>query len=249
MDYLRNYSFNKIPDYQGAQANVYVHDKYALKVYKGSNQKAEAFYEAMILAIIENSKFITPKIYQVTKTTNWTLVMDYFKGDLVADVIEHEGKKLFDEIIKLQVVVNNTNFYLPVRVEEKLKGDIRASTILNDNVKSKLIDIADNLSKDNKLCHGDFHIRNLIKVNDGIAIIDWVDATIGDSIADGCRSYLLYKLFNSSLAEHFLKSYCEYRNINTLDLLRVLPLVAGARLSENNEEDHKMIFEIIKTHL
>lgn len=244
MDFLYDYKFPVNPRFQGAQANVYVHDEYAIKVFK-EDKKPEAFYEAMILSLIEHSGFITPKIYQVSKTTNWTLIMDYFSGDLVSDALADGGQSLLDEIIQLQVSVNTTECFLPVRTEDRIKSKILDNNVLDSNAKSKLIRITDSLNNDCYLCHGDFHPQNIIKTENGFAIIDWIDATIGDSLADGCRSYLLYLLYYKDAADYYLKSYCKYRNIKVDDFLRVLPAVAGARLSEKNEREYSAILDII----
>ncbi|MBN1624119.1 MAG: hypothetical protein JW903_07095, partial [Clostridia bacterium] len=120
MDILDNFCiYDNLPRFQGAQAEVYVHDKFALKVFKDPDKKSDAFYEAMLLSMIENYDFITPRIHQVLKTKGWTLVMDYIEGEVVADAIEREGTDLFDESIRLQILVNDTHCYLPIRVEEK----------------------------------------------------------------------------------------------------------------------------------
>ena len=239
---------DKIPRFQGAQAEVYVHDKYALKIFKDPDKKSDAFYEAMLLSMIESNEFITPRIHQVLKTKGWTLVMDYIEGEVLAGAIEREGLDLFDESIRLQVAVNNTHCYLPIRVEDKIKSRIIESRILDFGYKTKLIGIADKLNKEDFLCHGDFHARNLIKTSDGIAIIDWIDASIGDSRADACRTYLLYKLYYGDYAEYYLNKYCSYKDIRKEDILAVLPAVAGARLSEGNESEHQDIFELIRKY-
>ncbi|MBN1622722.1 MAG: phosphotransferase, partial [Clostridia bacterium] len=155
---------------------------------------------------------------------------------------------LFDESIRLQILVNDTHCYLPIRVEEKIKTRIEGSRILDSGLKNRLICIADNLTMENCLCHGDFHAKNLIRTNEGIAIIDWIDASIGDPRADACRTYLLYELYYKEYAEYYLNKYCYYKNIRKEDILAILPAVAGARLSEGNESEYPSIFEAIRKY-
>lgn len=240
---------NLKPNFSGAQADVYVIDNYALKVYKYENSKKTAFYEAAIQSIIEDIPFITPKIYEVIKTTNWTLVMDYIKGDSVYDLLDNGNMDLLDEIIKLQVKLNETYCHLPMSLKLKLQLNIQQTNILDNNIKSKVLNIVRNLSDDTKLCHGDFHVNNLIKTQDGIAIIDWSDACFGDSIADGCRTYMLCRLYFKQFAEYYLEKYCLYRNINKEDLLKRLPAIAASRFSDNNENEFPELMDMIKTHI
>jgi aminoglycoside phosphotransferase (APT) family kinase protein len=44
------------------------------------------------------------------------------------------------------------------------------------------------------LCHGDFHLENLVLCREGPAVIDWPDATRGDPCADFARSSLMLRV-------------------------------------------------------
>ena len=65
------------------------------------------------------------------------------------------------------------------------------------------------MTYENRLCHGDFHLLNLIMSDDKVTIIDWVDASAGDIRADVCRTYLLYSELSTEVAELYLRLYCE----------------------------------------
>jgi len=56
-------------------------------------------------------------------------------------------------------------------------------------------------------CHGDFHAGNLILGQDGVTIIDWVDANDGEVQADVHRTYSLYAKHSPELAELYLRAY------------------------------------------
>ncbi|MBT3267396.1 phosphotransferase [Candidatus Poribacteria bacterium] len=43
------------------------------------------------------------------------------------------------------------------------------------------------------LCHGDFHLDSIILTRDGPVVIDWMDATRGDPMADVARSLILIR--------------------------------------------------------
>ena len=89
------------------------------------------------------------------------------------------------------------------------------------------------LKYENRLCHGDYHVNNLMQTEACVTIIDWVDASAGDVKADVCRSYLLYSQYSMDLASLYLRVYCEKTSLSQNDVLVWEPIIAGARLSEN----------------
>jgi aminoglycoside phosphotransferase (APT) family kinase protein len=85
---------------------------------------------------------------------------------------------------------------------------------------------------DKCLCHGDYHIFNLIFREGHVTIIDWVDASAGDARADAYRTYLLYSQHSEELAELYLRLYCDKSGIQQDEIFLWGPIIAGARLSE-----------------
>ena len=83
-----------------------------------------------------------------------------------------------------------------------------------------------------RLCHGDFHSFNLIKSDNRVTIIDWVDSSSGDIRADTCRTFLLYSEVSRDLAEMYLRLYCLKSGLIEEEILQWIPIIAGARLSE-----------------
>jgi aminoglycoside/choline kinase family phosphotransferase len=101
-----------------------------------------------------------------------------------------------------------------------------------------------------QLCHNDFHPDNILITADGPFIIDWLDATVGNPLADVARTSIILlgaaastqvsrtvekmfvRLFHSVYVRHYFRicpgSAVEYR--------RWLPIIAAARLSENIPE-------------
>lgn len=89
------------------------------------------------------------------------------------------------------------------------------------------------LETGNRLCHGDFHVLNLLQTINDIKIIDWVCASSGSISADVCRTYLLYLLYRPEIAEIYMDIYCGKAGLSKQDVLEWLPVIAGARLNEN----------------
>ncbi len=102
------------------------------------------------------------------------------------------------------------------------------------------------MSYTSRLCHGDFHLFNLIMSENNVTIIDWVDASSGDIRADICRAYLLYSQFSMELADQYLRLYSDKSGLAKEDIFQWAPIIAGARLSEIVcTEKNERLIEII----
>ena len=101
-----------------------------------------------------------------------------------------------------------------------------------------------------QLCHGDFHPANVLATPQGEVIIDWIDATRGNPLADLARSSIIAqgvaateqttspveKLFVRLFHTIYLRHYFALRPGGREEYGRWLPIVAAARLSENIPE-------------
>ncbi|MHC8521068.1 hypothetical protein ACPJHQ_06750 [Rossellomorea sp. H39__3] len=63
---------------------------------------------------------------------------------------------------------------------DKLTRQLDDVSSLSSEEKMGLLKQVDQVSG-TKLCHGDFHLFNLVETEDGIRILDWVDASSGIS--------------------------------------------------------------------
>ena len=105
------------------------------------------------------------------------------------------------------------------------------------------------IKHDDHLCHGDFHVFNLIISDGRVMIIDWVDASAGNPEADAYRTYLLYTEHSNELADLYLRLYCEKSGASRDEILSWAPIIAGARLSENlPSEKMNFLVEMMNRH-
>ncbi|WP_312028265.1 phosphotransferase family protein [Bacillus salinus] len=131
-------------------------------------------------------------------------------------------------------------------MNEKLYRQINSLNQIDDNQKSNLLKKLESFTYENKLCHGDFHLFNLIKKDNQVLVIDWVDSSAGDVRADIYRTYLLFSQFSLELAEVYLQLYCEKSGLLRSEIFQWAPIIAGARLSESvSTENSERLLEII----
>ena len=74
---------------------------------------------------------------------------------------------------------------------QKLRENIQAVDILPLELRKTALKVLEDLPEGNQLCHGDFHPDNVLITEKGPVIIDWIDATNGNPLADVARSSLL----------------------------------------------------------
>ncbi len=132
---------------------------------------------------------------------------------------------------------------------EKLRGQIESAPLLNLKQKTALLQKLDSMTFEKRLCHGDYHLYNLIMEDDNVSIVDWVDSSAGDICADIYRTYLLYSQFYEELAELYLTLYCKKSGLSKEEVFQWAPIIAGARLSENvSTEKPERLLEIVNRY-
>jgi Ser/Thr protein kinase RdoA (MazF antagonist) len=133
------------------------------------------------------------------------------------------------------------------RLENKLRS---RGNCLSESQKEYFLTAFSSLPIGDSICHGDFHPGNILLSPRHAIIIDWIDASLGNPLADLARSSIimlgatassqipqfpmkiLVKLFHSV----YLRTYFLLRPGGEKEYLRWLPIIAAARLSENIPE-------------
>lgn len=150
----------------------------------------------------------------------------------------------------------NVNLYLPYQ-KEKIRRNIALTELLDDYVKKKLYDYIEKLPDGNVLCHGDFHPDNILISESRTVIIDWMDATIGNPLADVARTSIILRFAAVAndrpciersilnwLRYKFYSEYIDqYKKITSVNINQIkqweLP-IAAARLNESLSQREKI---------
>lgn len=132
---------------------------------------------------------------------------------------------------------------------QRLMNKIDQAGGLPEALRAKVLAVLQSLPDGDWLCHGDFHPANILVSGQGEIIIDWVDAALGNPLADVARTSILalgavacqiQGAFHKALVRLFhsiyLRHYFSLRPGGEVEYTRWLPVVAAARLSENIPE-------------
>jgi tRNA A-37 threonylcarbamoyl transferase component Bud32 len=220
----------------GNTAKIYLNGNRIVKVFNDYLPETESSKEADKQKYAYSCGLSVPKILDVTKIEGkQAIIMEYIKGRTIGELLSEnmEQAEYFMNIsVDIQQKIHMVAAESIEPMTEKLNLQIESANNLENRHKSALIQKMDKMKFENRLCHGDYHLFNLIMSDNNVTIIDWVDSSAGDIRADVYRTYLLYSQFSKELAEMYLRLYCEKSGLLRDEVFQWAPIIAGARLSE-----------------
>ena len=241
------------PIKKGNTAEIYLHDGKVYKVFNDNLPDTEAEYEANKQKYAYSCGLPVPCVYETACINGkQVIIMEYIRGRTIGDMLYGDMAKAheyMDLSVDVQLSIHAVNAASLELMTDKLKRQLLSARLINDNQKNALIEMMYAMKYENRLCHGDYHIFNLISDDNHVTIIDWVDSSSGDLRADVCRSYLLYSQFSQELAGLYLRLYCEKSGVNEDEIFLWAPIIAGARLSENvSSEEANLLLDIVRRY-
>lgn len=234
----------------GNTAKIYLHKNRIVKVFNDYLPSTESSYEANKQKYAYSCGLSVPKILDVTKIDGkQAIIMEYIKGKTIGEKLS-ENMERAEYYLNISVEIQQKIHMIVADdlepMSEKLSRQIKSAHNLDEKQKSALLKRLDKMSFENRLCHGDFHMFNLIMTDNKVTIIDWVDSSAGDIHADIYRTYLLYSQLSVKLADMYLRLYCEKSGLSKDDVFQWGPIIAGARLSESiSSEKSEHLIEIV----
>lgn len=191
---------------QGATTKIYRDGGTAIKLYVNvPSDKADNEVELQRFAY--NAGLPVPAVYGVRKLDGniRALDMEFINGQPIAHpgMDKDERKNAIQAFVKIQCEVHKVHTSELPKQTDRLASKIK-NTQLEEPIKNDLLSLLARLDNDSdNLCHGDFHPLDGTKH----WIIDWVDATTGNPLADACRTYLKFKQHISRSAGYYLYGY------------------------------------------
>lgn len=239
---------------KGAQAEVYLHKSNAVKIFYDKPKK-DAEYEAKLQALANQCDLPVPAVHKIISIGNRAgIVMEYIDGELLGNIILGDLTNMpyyIEKVVELQLKMHQCTGDDFPNMKDKFIHSIKTTSMLTSKQKRIFLKKLNKMQFANHLCHGDFHLMNLVQTKEqDIYIIDWANASCGSPIVDVCNTYLIFILISDELAQLYLNLYCEKSNLNKEDILELLPLVASTKLSENiPEKDIQFLLKIVNDYI
>ncbi|MCD8505829.1 MAG: phosphotransferase [Alkalibacterium thalassium] len=225
------------PIASGNTADVYRSGDDIIKVFKDFLPDTEAEKEVHMQRVAYALLGNIPEIKEVGRTEGRQMIrMAYVEGQTLGeDLLSNPDKA--EELLLISVREQTRIQSHPVegieQMKEKLARQINEANGIEETCRKNLLNKLSSMPMGNKLCHGDFHLFNVIQTEKGCMIIDWVDATAGSPEAEACRSYLLYFSYDRQIAQKYLDLYCSETSGDKASVLEWLSILAAARLTES----------------
>lgn len=212
---------------------------------------AEKEYE--VAKILESFTSAAPKLYgRLVTDGRFGIIYEKKDGLPMAAKLERNPmliRRYAHMTAALHNAMHTKNIKRLPPIRPRLRDAILRAQALSTGMREAVLRRLEALPDGEKLCHGDFHMGNIMVDGDAMAAIDWLDATMGDPLADVARTYIVLgspaikkeghpmvlramRSFCESFARQYLSEYLRLGEIKERDVLLWIAPVAAARMAE-----------------
>lgn len=225
---------------------IYREGKKCIKVFDKDYRKSDILNEALNHARIEEIGLKIPKILGITMVDDkWAIETEFVEGKSMAQLMQEKPEKKYEYLsmmVNLQISVQEMPSPLLNDLTDKMYRKISQARI-DAATRHMLHTRLEGMSKQKKICHGDFNPSNIILGKEGMPyILDWSHVTQGNSMADAACSYLLFQLSGDAEgAETYLELFCERAGAARQCVEEWLPVVAASQLAKRNIRERGLL--------
>lgn len=207
-----------------------------------------------------------PKIYErVNDVRGRGIIMEYVNGQSMLDIMLQDGirydiEKNAEELAKLQCKVSCLDGENFPKGHEVMRRRISSVSCLDEDTKSKLIELLESLPPGNSVCHTDLHPGNVIITEDGFRLIDWCDTMCDSPWLDVARTLLIFEsvteipgidpvdLNKSRCAwkKHYRAAYEKLAGKSDEELEGWMAVLAAVKLEEEDPVNHPWMIQLIR---
>jgi len=244
------------PFARGRTADVHDWDAgHVLKLFHPWFDLDSVKYEQRIARAVHASGVKTPAVLDLVQVQGRNgLIYERATGMSMLQMFARKPWMLFTyarDLARLHLEMHECSFEADIPAQKsRLQFKLNDARALPASLKETLLKALDSLPEGDRICHGDFHPDNVLVSEKETVVIDWIDASRGNPLADVARTSVILlgaaassqiphrfqKVFVRMFHSVYLKQYFR-RHPNAMEeYRRWLPIVAGARLSENIPE-------------
>jgi uncharacterized protein (TIGR02172 family) len=246
---------------RGRTADVHEWEqKTVLKLFHNWFSPEDIEYEQMIARAVHASGVKSPAVHGLIQVEGRNgLVYERVAGVSMLEIFQRKpwrAAPLGRILAELHAQMHECVFEAEVPDQRsRLQRKLNRADALPTSLKTALLSSLQSLPEGDRVCHGDFHPANVLMEGDDATVIDWIDASRGEPLADVARTSVIllgaatssqianpvFKLLVRTFHSAYLKQYFQLRPNGEEEYLRWLPIVAGARLSEGIQELEKWL--------
>jgi aminoglycoside phosphotransferase (APT) family kinase protein len=262
----------RVPIAEGREAEVFrLRDGSVLKLMRDPDAMARVEREAAAMRIVSEHGHRAPVVRGIVEIQDRPgLVTEHIDGgDLFTKLGAHPWKIVRAGAVMATMHAAMHACHAPESLpdlHDELRRRITAVTFLPSGQAKAVLDVLGQLPRGDRLCHGDFHLGNLLGDWDTPVVIDWGDAARGDPLADVARTELLHRLGEPPpgtsrvlqalipigrgvLADRYVSTYRRCRGIDDTRLELWKLVRAAARLAEGIDSETGPLLGYLRTHM
>jgi uncharacterized protein (TIGR02172 family) len=238
----------------GRTAEVYAWgDHQILKLYRASMPREWVYHEARIGHIVAEAGVHAPAIGDTVEVDGRLgIIYERITGPAMLDALAHQPWRLPGRARQFAQV--HATMHSCARPElssqhQSLSRAIEYAPGLDDVTRQRILAALERMPGGESVCHGDYHLGNIILSPRGPIVIDWMMACHGNAIADVARTVLLFRigvlpeetplvqrlvtpLIRRAFLSAYLRAYRTLRPLSQDEIEAWLPILAAARLNE-----------------
>ncbi len=234
----------------GENVDVFRDGEMTVKVFKESQPKTAAMYEALTHSRVETTGLPMPIIHEITVVDGkWAIIMDHIDGKNLYEIMKSDPsniEKYISDMVDIQLDIHSKTAPLLSKLKDKMARQIKSLDCIDEVKRYEMLTRLESMPKHAKLCHGNFTPQNIIIDKEGKTfIVDWVAARQGNASADVGKTYLMLCLEFPEAAELYLDTFCKKSGTKKKYVQAWLPIVAAAQLTFNRAEEKELLMKWI----
>jgi uncharacterized protein (TIGR02172 family) len=246
---------------RGRTADVYEWEEdRVLKLFHDWFDRENIEYEARLARAVRASGLPVPAVGDILQVDGHTgLIYERLHGPSMTELLQRKPWKIFEcaeRFAQLQAQLHTAQLQMELPSQrQRLESKIRGAAALSAAAQTAALTALASLPDGRRICHGDLHPGNILMTGQGAIIIDWIDATSGNPIADVARTTIvvmgaaqsgqlpryLTNIFVRVFHRAYVGHYFRLQPGGSEEYRYWLPIVAAARLSENIPELEKWL--------
>ena len=247
----------------GYTAKIYAWDEgRVLKLFHNWFELQSIEFEQRLARAVHASGLPVPAVYEIIQVEGRNgLIYERVDGLSMWEVLGKQPWRLGafarrTAELHAQMHASKVQPQLPAQ-RKRLEYKLNHADPLPAPLKKGALEALVSLPEGTSLCHRDFHPGNILVTAKDEIIIDWIDASLGNPLADVARTSIiaLGAAASSQVTGRFqkfivhlfhglyLRHYFRLRPGGKQEYRRWLPVVAAARLDEGIRENEKWLIE------
>ena len=251
------------PIAHGRTADIYDWGEgYILKLFHNWFELEDIEYELRIARAVHANGVRTPAIKELIQVDGRNgLIYERANGESMMTMFQRKPWRVFKYsriLARLHAEMHECVFEADIPQQHtKLRYKINHAEALDASLKDSLLNALDSLPEGDRVCHGDFHPANVLVSGNDATVIDWIDSSRGNPLADVARTTVIFiggvetdqipnplaKIFIRLFHAGYMREYFRLRPHGLEEYHRWLPIVAAGRLTERMPELEKWLIQ------